>query len=144
MTTRRGSTRTAAIDISVNTVSQATGIARRLTATNEIHPAMMMPITAKASRSMAIAAVVISGALRSSSSTTFSGSPAMPRTVKKLIASAASLTRKRRTKPGRASSGKEMDHPHVRSRCHMVPGIRMTGSASPSRAALSIVSWRSM
>ena len=50
-------------------------------------------------------AVVICGAQRSISSNTFNGSPTTPRTVKKLIASAASRTRKSRLKAGRAWSG---------------------------------------
>jgi hypothetical protein len=68
----------------------------------------------------------------------------MPRTVKKLIASAARRTRNNRMNPGRAPSGNEMAQPQVRSRCQASAGSRMTGSASPRRAALWMVSSMSM
>ena len=68
----------------------------------------------------------------------------MPRMVKKLIASAASLTRNRRENEGRALSGKATCHPQVRSRCQAQPGTSTSGNASPSRRTSSMVSARLM
>ena len=144
MKTSSGTSSTAITASAPNTVSHAGGSVSRVTAKNEMKPAMPMLMMAIASRSRAIDAVVTCGLQRSSSSSTFSGSPVTPRTVKKLIASAARRTRNRRTNGGRESSGNEIAQPQVRRNCQTTLGIRTSGSARPRRFALPSVASRSM
>ena len=91
---------TAPIESSVNVASHAAASDIRGAATCEITPATATDTTANASRSAAIDAAEMAGGTWSASSRTFSGSPVGPRTVKKLMASAARRTRKSREKLG--------------------------------------------
>jgi len=144
MKARNGSSRSATTTIAPNSVCHHCGSESRVTAKNEISPATTMLMIATARRSRAMDAVVICGGQRSIRSSTFNGSPATPRTVKKLMASAARRTRNSRPNAGRAASGNEIAQPQVRSTCHTALGSRMIGSASPSCLALARVSSRLM